>query len=73
MLHIHGRNDMNSQREHILNILVAFGLRLPGTLVWAISSMSATWGFGIMASTSISSTVIPRYSCQARDDLKPVD
>ena len=38
-----------------------FSLREPGTLVWASSSISATWGRRARtASTSISSKAVPR-------------
>ena len=43
------------------------GFRLPGTLVWASSSMRATWGFRARtAERSISSRTTPRYSWRRR-------
>ena len=52
-----------------------FSLREPGTLVCASSSTSATSGLRArIASTSISSNVVPRYSMTlARDDLEVAD
>jgi len=62
VLDVDGRDDVDPCVEQLVDVLPRFSWRLPGALVWASSSTSATAGRRVStASRSISSTVAPRW------------
>ena len=67
VLDVERRDDGDAGFEQLSTSSHRFSWRDPGTLVWASSSTRATSGRRAMiASTSISSNVVPRYSMCAR-------
>ncbi len=75
VLDVQGRDHRDAGVEQVLDVLPALLVREPGTFVCASSSTSATSGRRArIASRSISSNVVPRYSTRpARYDLEVGD
>ena len=76
MLDVHGGDHVDARLQELVDVLPPLLVdAIPGTLVCASSSISATSGARAMiASTSISSNVDPRYStARPRHDLQVAD